>query len=85
MTQVIALMNFQRLGNGDIRRRRLLHERERMKLVVDKFAYEAAVLSRYWETAKLSKGCSDSSARAPGGFCYSIKFVEPGCLEKGRE
>jgi hypothetical protein len=26
-----------------------------MKLVVDKFAYEAAVLSRYWETAKLSK------------------------------
>ena len=60
-----------------------------MKLVVDKFVYgmpglslipetdfEAAMLQRYWETAKLSKG------KGPGNqscneLSYQIKFQEP--------
>ncbi len=35
--------------------------------------YESAILSRYWESAKLGKGCARESA---DGFSYTIKFSE---------
>jgi hypothetical protein len=58
-----------------------------MKLVVNRFVYEApslsvipetdyeaAVLARYWETAKLSIG--KSSGESANGSSYGIKFME---------
>lgn len=58
-----------------------------MKLLVDRFAheppglsiipetdYEAALLSRYWETSKLSKGRANTESKSADGFCYSLKF-----------
>ena len=60
-----------------------------MKLVVDRFTYEppgisiipetefeAAVLSRYFESSKLSRGRAASECKSADGFCYSLKFVE---------
>ena len=40
--------------------------------------YEAAVLSRYWESAKLSQGSASDTDNSANGLTYSIKFVEPG-------
>jgi len=38
--------------------------------------YEASVLSRYWDTAKLDKGIAAGSLLSANGFSYSIKFSE---------
>lgn len=61
-----------------------------MKLSITKFVYEppaltitpeteyeAAVLSRYWETAKLTKGKAPSELGSANGCTYGIKFEEP--------
>ena len=61
-----------------------------MKLVVDKFVYEApglsvipetdyeaAILARYWQTAQLSVGKATGSQQSANGLGYSIKFAEP--------
>jgi hypothetical protein len=60
-----------------------------MKLAVDRFVheppgisiipeteFEAAMLSRYRATAKLSKGMAASSDKSADGFCYGIRFSE---------
>lgn len=41
--------------------------------------YEAAVLSRYWESATLDKGRGD--AHSADGFSYVIRFTEEGAAE----
>lgn len=61
-----------------------------MKLIVDRYEYEApglslvpetdyeaAVLHRYWKSAQLNFGRAKSSDNSANGFCYSIKFIEP--------
>lgn len=61
-----------------------------MKLVIDKFVYEApgmavipeteyeaAMLLRYWPTATLSIGRANSEHNSADGRSYSIKFAEP--------
>lgn len=61
-----------------------------MKLNVVKFCYEApaleiipetefeaAMLSRYWETAILSVGVAASELESANGYGYGIKFIEP--------
>ena len=58
-----------------------------MKLIVDRFVheppglslipeteYEAAILAKYWESAKLSKGRASSASNSADGFSYSIKL-----------
>jgi hypothetical protein len=78
------------MGLAMDRRTRAHYGEAEMKLVVDKFMYEApglsiipetefeaAVLQRYWGTARLSKGRATSESRSVNGFSYSIKFVEP--------
>lgn len=64
-----------------------------MKLTVTRFVYEppaltlsaeteyeAAMLSRYWETAQLSKGKGDPGSA--DGFSYIIRFSEPDARAK---
>ena len=64
-----------------------------MKLIVNRFVYEppglavvpetefeAAMLSRYWDGAVLSKGKGESPS--VDGFQYGIKFIEKGLNEK---
>ena len=45
--------------------------------VVPETEYEAAILNRYWETAKLSKGRASSKDHSANGWSYSLKFVGP--------
>ena len=58
-----------------------------MKLIVDRFVYEppglsiipetdfeAALLARYWESAKLTKGKAGSFPPSADGFSYGVKF-----------
>jgi hypothetical protein len=45
--------------------------------VIPESEYEAAVLSRYWRGAELSRVRASSVDESADGFCYSIKFREP--------
>ena len=59
-----------------------------MKLIVDRFVYEApgisiipeteyeaAVLNKYWTGAQLSIGRASSQYNSADGRCYSVKLV----------
>jgi hypothetical protein len=45
--------------------------------IIPETKYEAAVLSRYWEGAELSKGKAQTEEASADGFSYGIKFKEP--------
>jgi len=73
-------------------------EEEEMKLVIDRFVYEppglsiipetdfeAAMLSKYWESAVLSKGRASSSANSADGWSYAIKLQPSGDKAKAAE
>ena len=46
--------------------------------VIPETDYEAAVLSRCWEGAELSKGKASGEVQSFDGFSYGIKFLEKG-------
>lgn len=39
--------------------------------------YEAAVLRRYWQTARLETGKASAEEQSANGFAYTIRFIEP--------
>ena len=45
--------------------------------IIPETEFEAAVLCRYWKTAKLSVGRANSAINSSNGCAYSIKFTEP--------
>jgi hypothetical protein len=47
--------------------------------IIPETEYEAAVLSRYWEGAELSKGKATGENNSADGFSYGIKFKEAPC------
>jgi hypothetical protein len=44
--------------------------------IIPETDFEAAVLSRYWESATLSKGMSSNVDKSADGFSYTISFAE---------
>jgi len=69
---------------------RALPKGDGVKLLVDRFVYEppglsivpetefeAAVLSRYWESATLTIGRALSDSNSADGRAYVVKFHEP--------
>ena len=47
--------------------------------IIPETDYEAAVLSRYWESAQLTKGKAQTAEISADGFSYGIKFKEAPC------
>ena len=53
---------------------RLVYEAPELALIPET-DYEAAVLARYWDGAKLTKGRAKSEDGSANGYCYSIKLT----------
>jgi hypothetical protein len=53
--------------------------------IIPETEYEAAVLSRYWESAKLSTGRASPEVKSANGLSYGIKFAVKFAGPPGKE